>query len=292
VGGLQRCAVGVPAKAAELRAALDAELGQSPGLHLRVVEEHRGSQVFLDVSAEGEDEGAFRTHLAHALADHIVNHLEPALLARLVASHYGYLDGSERESLLAYADRNLGENGADAAKVRRKRQIMERLLDYLEQAEELNLEGFVRFRLKDYMEELEDAVDRAMDDFLLEREYEEFVRLLRYFVDVQEPKMGLAHVVVLPDGRFRIFNEVGDEVESQVLRQFVVEMLDADIAYEDLMVSALITLAPRAILLHDRSGQQASESVETVSAVFQGRIDFCDGCGFCRARARQREPLT
>ncbi len=73
--------------------------------------------------------------------------------------------------------------------IRRRNVIVRKLMDYFENTDSLILDGFVNFRLKDYMKDLEEIVDKAVDDFLMEREYKEFIRLLRYFVDIQEPKI-------------------------------------------------------------------------------------------------------
>jgi putative sporulation protein YtxC len=291
VAAVRTVTVGVYGHVDGLKRAIRTELAELPELALSVEEQWRGRRLYLCVDAGGRaEEGEVRRRLALALAEHILADLEPGLLARILGQNYGHFAREERDSILAYADKHLAAGGETAARVRRKSEILSRLLDYLEAAGEVNLEGFIRFRLKDYLEELEEAVDHAIDDFLLEREYREFVRLLRYFVDAQTPRMGVAHVVFGRDGHFRIFDEGAREVESQALRQFVVETLESDVAYEDLLVSALITLAPRSVRVHDRFGEADRESVETVTEVFEGRIEFCSGCALCRSRRTQRHP--
>lgn len=282
MAAVQRLAVGVYAKADGLKRAIQAALAELPHVQASLGEEWRGDSLYLTLAADGEEE-TVRMHVALALADHILSDLEPELLSRMIGQQYGHLERQERDSILAYADRNLSST-SDAldCRVERKAQIMSRLLDYLEGETEVNLEGFLRFRLRDYLETLEDAIDQAIDDYLLEKEYREFVRLLRYFVDAQEPRMERANVLYLQDGQFRLFDEHGQELENRVLRQFVMETLDTDITYEDLLISALITLAPRQVVIHDRYGRPDRESLETVAEVFADRLVFCPGCGLCR----------
>lgn len=45
------------------------------------------------------------------------------------------------------------------------------------------------------MRQLEDSVDIAIDEYLMDKEYNEFIKLLRHFVDLQEPKRDLVNVV-------------------------------------------------------------------------------------------------
>ena len=49
--------------------------------------------------------------------------------------------------------------------------------------------------MKDYIEQLEESVDKAIDEYLMDKEYREFIKLLRHFVDLQEPKRDVVNIV-------------------------------------------------------------------------------------------------
>ncbi len=106
------------------------------------------------------------------------------------------------------------------------------------------LEGFVNFRLKEYIKDLEEIVDKAVDDFLMEREYREFIRLLRYFVDIQEPKFNTIHVIAGYDDKYILLNEEKREITNECIQEFMNDISNEEINYDDLLVSSLITMAP------------------------------------------------
>lgn len=54
-----------------------------------------------------------------------------------------------------------------------------------------------------------------------------------------------------------------------------------DINYEDLLISALITIAPRNVMLHMAGIPQEHGVVQTIQHVFEGRVMTCDGCEIC-----------
>lgn len=57
---------------------------------------------------------------------------------------------------------------------------------------------------------------------------------------------------------------------------------DADnLNYEDLVVSALITIAPRNIMVHTSDRLSDKEVLETIKSVFEGRVVVCEGCELC-----------
>ena len=51
-----------------------------------------------------------------------------------------------------------------------------------------------------------------------------------------------------------------------------------DIDYDDLLLSALITISPRKLILHLSA---KTEIVDTIMKVFQDRVILCKGCTLC-----------
>ncbi len=165
--------------------------------------------------------------------------------------------------------------------LRRKNIITKKIIEYLETSNEILLDGFVTFRLKDYMKELEDVVDKAVDDYLMEKEYKEFIRLLKYFVEIQEPKLDVVHVVGGYNNKYALLDEYGKEITNECIKDFVNEVSEGEINYDDLLVSSLITLAPNKIYIHKAKHIQNKELIETIGNVFIGKVVFCEGCELC-----------
>jgi putative sporulation protein YtxC len=282
-----------------IRQRLDEEFRylQDEGVQIRIGQSIRGNFAFLDCVVDSESSAPdaqdtpsqadllMRHYVASALSDVIVEQWEQDLIRRIIRGTYYYFTRDEQDLIASYTGRNLAGSAPPGStqvyKVNRKAQILHRLRDYLEGADELVVEGFVTFRLRDYVEEVEDAVDRAVDDFLMEREYREFVRLLKYFVDVQEPRMDHVHVLMRSGGSFKLVDDQGCAIKSEYLEEFVVEMVESEVNYEDLLISALITLAPRRVTVHTIPGIERDESIETIKGVFGERVTLCEGCEFC-----------
>lgn len=292
---MQAITIGTAAGIDEIRQRLDDVFRflQEEGVRVRIGQSHRGRFAFLDCSVDGEEmvdessqrDALVRHYVASALSDVIVERWENDLIRKIIRGSYSYFSRDEQDLIADYTGRTLNGTGGDSRqwyKGNRKSQILHRLRDYLDTADELVLEGFVTFRLRDYIEELEDAVDRAVDEFLMEREYREFIRLLKYFVDVQEPRIDHVHVLLRLGGTFKLIDDDGGAIKSESLEEFVVEMVDSEVNYEDLLISALITLAPRSLTVHlsGRTGER-DEALETILGVFGERVRTCESCSFC-----------
>jgi len=273
---------------------------EEEGFNVSISESERGHLHFLDCRLGGHRRlsrrdavESFRHYVANALSDVIINEWERSLIRRMIRTGYYYFSEQEQDSIYNYARRGLtGETGdgdkeADFLyKINRKGRVLEKLLEYLKSNNELVIEGFITFRLREYVADLEDAVDRAVDDFLLEREYHEFIRLLKYFVEAQEPKLDLVHVFLSPDGTFKLVDSQQNVINNEYLEEFVAEMIDSEVNYEDLLVSALITIAPKTLTVHTRKVEGPDETLETIRNVFGNRAKFCYGCPLCEERGR------
>jgi putative sporulation protein YtxC len=224
-------------------------------------------------------------HVSNALADYIIKQYEDKLISRIINSNYCYFNSNERKEIQSLAlriIRNDDKNFLNSLfQIRRRNIIIRKLLDYFEGSDSLILDGFVNFRLKDYMKDLEEVVDKAVDEFLMEREYKEFIRLLKYFVEIQDPKFNVIHVIVGYDNKYILLDENKMEITNECIQEFVNEISEGEINYDDLLVSSLITLAPRKIILHSTSQFKNKELLETIKNVFSGKVGICTGCDIC-----------
>lgn len=232
-------------------------------------------------------------HVSGALADYIIKQYEEKLLGRTINSNYCYFNSAEKKEILNLAVRiirNEDKNLLNSLfQLRRRNIIIKKLMDYFESSNTLVLDGFVNFRLKEYVKDLEDVVDKAVDDFLMEREYREFITLLRYFVEIQEPKFNVVHVISGFDNRYVLLDENHKEITNECIQEFVSEISEGEINYDDLLVSSLITLAPRKIVIHTLGQFRNKELLETIKNVFFGKVLICSGCNVCMMSVAQSE---
>lgn len=225
----------------------------------------------------------FIRSVVEIISDIILSKWENLLLREIITENYYYFDRDERETIFKYALRHVGrsEEETNASFLPRKEKIVKKLMEFFCHHNKIIIDGFIRFRLKDYLEELNQAADRAVDDFLMDKEYREFIGLLRYFVEVQEPRFELVHVVSLPDGTFKLYDERRQVIDNRYLLDFIVNLVGDSISYEDLLLSALISIAPRQIVLHLGLEKRLEAILEMFEMVFIDRVKVCRGCDFC-----------
>ncbi len=234
-----------------------------------------------------------KTYISNALADYIIRQYEERLITRIINTNFCYFNSAEKKEILSRAlniIRNEDKSFINSLfQIRRRNVIIRRLLDYFDNSNSIMLDGFVNFRLKDYIRDLEEVVDKAVDDFLMDREYKEFIRLLRYFVDIQEPKIDTVHVIVGYDNRYTLLDGSKKEITNECIQEYVNEISEGEINYDDLLVSSLITFAPRRVVIHCNGQFRNKELMETIKNVFYGRVIVCQGCDVCLVKAAKSE---
>lgn len=227
----------------------------------------------------------FVYYIANMLAEFIIEDLEDVLLKRIVEENCTTFLAEEKDIIWQNASQSVKdlERNVETSK-QRKKIVFQRILDYLEDNCVFSIEGFLRFRLRDYYNQLEENVTKGVENFVMEKEYREFIRLLRYFVEMQEPRMEEVHVF-WKNKNFQIVDSNGKKINNDLLEDFALDLFDEGINQGDLLVSTLITISPLTIVLHSK---EQKEIVDTVKSIFTSRVIICKGCPFCNSEESEK----
>ncbi len=228
----------------------------------------------------------FRFCISDALYKYIKDCEEPILIQYIIDTNYCCFDMKERMGIFRgcldiLKDENMDGFLSDNDIFGYKLDILQQLNNHLENNSEINVDGFILFRLKDYLLYLNEIVEKAVEDFLIEREYDEFIRLLKYFVDIQESKFDVVHVVFDGETKFNIYDQHNELLDNDYIVHVAMELLENNISQDDLLISELITIAPKQIIIHKPSVRECTEVIRILEKIFPEKIYFCDGCEWC-----------
>lgn len=267
------------------------ELRDREELPFQIVEHQQGNRwlihcKFQDSSIEAsENEGMVqkihRYYLANALAETILLHWERDHVVQILKKRH-YLSDENWQMILnkALDYLNGGFGQAQGYRVNRKTSLVTQILGCLDQNPVFDIEGFLSFRAGDYKDDVKKAVEFAIDEYVIEKEYLEFIQLLKHFVDSQTSRLESLHVGITQQGKFHLFNDEGVNVTHQFIEDYQLDNIH-DLGYEDLLVTALIAVAPRQITLHIRY-EGYKDTLKTIRTVFGQSVRDCKGCSLCK----------
>ncbi len=192
---------------------------------------------------------------------------EKPLLKKITESEFSYSPPSERAQILELALKHASGKSLDAMDAihyeRRKALIREQAEEFLKENNYIIINGFVNFRLEDYKNELKNLCHDAADELYAMREYDEFLNMLSFFISVQSPKETLVHIIKT-NGVLRILNKRHKDITEHYCEEALFS--GEDFGAEDIVLSALITIAPRKIVIHDK--KENERIYDTIASVF------------------------
>ncbi len=159
--------------------------------------------------------------------------------------------------------------------------VIRKIQDCLEENTEININGFITFRMKDLREDIEEIIDKVVENYMVEKEYKEFVKLLKYFVDIQESKIEEIDICIGENGNYSIRDDHGNDIFNEFMKELAECRVDTDANIEDVIISGLITNVPKKVVIHGKENCGNKEFLETIASVFGERVSYCQGCSIC-----------
>ena len=159
--------------------------------------------------------------------------------------------------------------------------IIEKIKTCLEENEEINIKGFITFRMKELREDIEEIIDKVVEEYMVEKEYKEFIKLLKYFVDIQESKIEKINIYIHEGGGYELKDGYGNDIFNEFMKELSECKIDTEAKIEDIIISGLITNAPKQVIIHHKENCLNAEFIETIVNVFGDRVFYCTGCTNC-----------
>ena len=212
------------------------------------------------VHYRGNNNNSFIHEISCILSCLVIDELEEKILKKLILKNYFYFEALERKKILEICFEIFSD---DFNKYFNDKYncLIDDFSSYLNVNKSIILNGFINFRIKDYIKILENVVDEAVSTFVIEKEYFEFVSLLKLYVNSQTSTCEIIHLVY--------------SNENSILLDKNKNIIDIDYA-----LNGLLTFIPKKIYIH-LLDNCIDEFIHTLSLIFEDRIEICTDCDIC-----------
>ena len=227
----------------------------------------------------GNDNQKFIHEVSCILSCLVIDELEEKFIKQSLIKNYFYFDSDERKHIIEICfeiftdDFNLYFD-------KKYNCLINDFESYLTNNKSIVLDGFLNFRIKDYLKILENVVDEAVNNFVIEKEYLEFISLLKMYINSQNSNCDIVHLVytnetsILLDKDKNIINVSDDIFKAKYLS-------DISFSSNDYALNTLLTLIPKKIYIH-LINNCIDEFIHTLSLIFENRIEICTDCSICK----------
>lgn len=226
----------------------------------------------------GDDRKLFICKLSEVLTKCILKFYESIIVTRVINCDFFYFEQAEKNIIYNNCMEILKDDSSGELTLR-KEKIFSSLVEYISEHKFFILDGFVNFRLFEYDSLVEECVDIAVNKYIIDKEYREFIDLLSGYINSQASKLDTVHMIysnaepILLDDQNNIL--VYDN-------QFENPKYLSDITFssKDFCLNTLLNLLPRRIVVHLLI--EEDEFIETLRQIFGNRLMICKECNICR----------
>lgn len=222
----------------------------------------------------GNNNNKFYEFLTELIGEVVIEFYEEKMLKQLINYNYFYFDEYEKNKILENC-MQLIESEMYNTKLLDNKNIKE----YVKENKAMILDGFVYFRLKAYLEYLDEIVDNGVNQFIIEKEYREFISLLRVYVESKVPEYNLLHLIYI-NGESILLDEKRNIVSVSENIYNAKYLSDISFSSNDFALNTLLCLLPRRIEIHLIDDED--EFINTLKLIFEGRVTICKDCDICK----------
>lgn len=228
----------------------------------------------------------FYNELSSVLTNCIIDNYENLIIHRLLLLNYFYFDDSDFDTIesscqnLLRNKTNINVTSIQNDVIDRKHYLWTDILRYISYNKSLVLDGFVTFRISDYINCIDSIIDFSVSQFVINREYSEFIDMLRVYINSKTPESDLVHLIyvneesILLDKNKNIISLTKNNLDTCYLS-------DISFSSNDYALNSLLTLLPKRIIVHLISPED--DFITTLQSIFCDSITICTDCTICKA---------
>lgn len=220
----------------------------------------------------------FLSTISNILSFLVLDIYEDIITRKILQSEYFYFDNIEKNDIL---DKFQNICLTDIENFETKENILfNTFYNFFKYNNKLYLKGFISFRLKKYIEELEKIIDDAVNQYLIEKEYTEFVSLLKLYVNSEESQTDLVHLIYHNEESV-LLDKDKNIIKTDINLLNAKFLSDITFSSSDMVLNTLLNIIPQKIYIHLLDDEE-DEFITTLELIFGDRISICKDCNICR----------
>ncbi|ADU31445.1 Sporulation protein YtxC [Evansella cellulosilytica DSM 2522] len=146
---------------------------------------------------------------------------------------------------------------------------------FIKEAMHFSFDSFIIFRLRKFKLQLVDVVEKAIDEYKIEHDYQVMLNTCREFLRNHESRIDTIHVYL--NENIEIQDDSGESISLQQIRNW----LTRDLMFEDPLplsqrvIGPLVCIAPKKIFIYPHENEYDG-LVQTLLSIFEERVNIVD----------------
>ena len=216
----------------------------------------------------------FNNLVAQLITEVIIKFYQEKILRRIINVNYFYFDEFERKIILENCDECISQEEEEITET-----IFIGVQEYILEHRNIVVEGVANFRINEYIKILDNIVDMAVNKYIIEKEYREFINLLKVYVNSTSSKTDMLHLIYT-NGESILLDKDKNIIQVDYNLNNAKYLSDITFSSNDIALNTLLSLLPKKIEVHLINGED--EFINTLKLIFENRIKICTSCNICK----------
>ena len=220
----------------------------------------------------------YYNYLSNTITKAIINFFEETLIHDNINLNYFYFTSLEKKKILENTLNLLLEK--DNYNMRYD-YINNSVFNYLTTNHSFYLQGFINFKLKDYIDFLNNQIDIAVNKFIIDKEYVEFVNILKLYIKSESENSKIEHLHLIYKDKTSIIIDNNKNIvtcNDNIKKSKYIS--DISFSSNDFALNTLLNLLPKKLTIHLVNGY-CDEFINTLKLIFNEQISICEDCDMC-----------
>jgi len=218
-------------------------------------------------------------HLVDILYDTTIDRFIKVELNKFITDAYFFLKREETEELLEKISDVLKDKDKRYIEdsiycLNKKNEIIKKIKKCIDENNEINIDGFLTFRCRELFIDIKCIVEKIVEKYMVDKEYNEFIKLLKYFVEIEESKLDKLNILIDPTGKYTLKDSEGNDLTEEVYIEISDVKYVENISVDDMLISWLITNVPKEINIYNIENCTNKELINTIKNVFEERVNI------------------
>lgn len=229
----------------------------------------------------GDNINLFYDYICIILTDVIMKFYEPVVLKKELNNNFFYFSPNEKNRILELCN---SENCMESEFFKKKYlSVYNSFYKYLKEHHSIVLNGFFNFRLSEYRQNLDYILNTCINRYLIEREYFEFINILKLYINSNLSKISSINLIYLNNKAILLDdnNQIIDTKSKESLNaKFLSDITFSD---NDYILNYLLNIIPEHLTIHMPVNAIEDDFINTLKLIFENRITICNNCSICSA---------
>ena len=227
---------------------------------------------------KGNDNTKFYNYISNSITKLIITLYEEDLIYSNITLNYFYFNSYEKKKILENALNEIKEK--ENYKLRYD-YINNEVFKTITNSHSLHLQGFINFNLKDYINFLYNQIDISVNKFLIDKEYLEFVNILKLYIKSEAKNSKVDHIHLIYKDKTSIITDDNQNIISyneNIKKARYIS--DISFSSNDLALNTLLNIIPKSITIH-LVDEYPDEFINTLKLIFGEKVKVCEDCNIC-----------